>query len=74
MSSITISLIMFACVFGGTLFGILLHAVLPPHHLSADSKDIVKLGMGLVGTMAAPSFLAFWSRRPRVPTTRKALN
>jgi hypothetical protein len=62
MSSITISLIMFACVFGGALFGILLHAVLPPHHLSADSKDIVKLGMGLVGRWR-PSFLAFWSRR-----------
>jgi hypothetical protein len=53
MSSITISLIMFACVFGGALLGILLHAVLPQHHLSNETKDIVKLGMGLVGTMAA---------------------
>jgi hypothetical protein len=43
----------FACVFGGALLGILLHASLPQHHLAADSKDIVKLGMGLVGTMAA---------------------
>jgi len=46
-------LIVFACVFGGALLGILLHAVLPEQHLSAESKDIVKLGMGLVGTMAA---------------------
>jgi hypothetical protein len=53
MSSITISLIVFACVFGGALLGIFLHAVLPQHHLGADSKDIVKLGMGLVGTMSA---------------------
>jgi Protein of unknown function (DUF4239) len=53
MSSITVSLIVFACVFGGALLGILLHASLPQHHLAADSKDIVKLGMGLVGTMAA---------------------
>jgi hypothetical protein len=53
MSSITISLIVFACVFGGALLGIFLHAVLPQHHLGPDSKDIVKLGMGLVGTMAA---------------------
>jgi hypothetical protein len=53
MSSITVSLIVFACVFGGALVGILLHAVLPQQHLSSESKDIVKLGMGLVGTMAA---------------------
>jgi hypothetical protein len=53
MSSITISFIAFACVFGGALLGILLRAVLPQDHLSAESKDIVKLGMGLVGTMAA---------------------
>ena len=53
MISIKISLIVFACVFGGALLGILLHAVLPQHHLSAESKDIVKLGMGLAGTMAA---------------------
>ena len=53
MSSITISLIVFVCIFGGALLGILLHASLPQHHLAADSKDIVKLGMGLVGTMSA---------------------
>ena len=27
--------------------------VLPQHHLSSETKDIVKLGMGLVGTMSA---------------------
>ncbi len=53
MSSITVSLIVFACIFGGALLGMLLRTALPEHHLSSDSKDIVKLGMGLVGTMAA---------------------
>ena len=53
MSSTTLSLIVFACVFGGALLGIFLHAVLPQHHLTNETKDIVKLGMGLVGTMAA---------------------
>ena len=53
MGATTISLIVFACVFGGALLGILLHSVLPQQHLSNESKDIVKLGMGLVGTMAA---------------------
>jgi hypothetical protein len=53
MSSTIISLIVLACVFGGALLGIFLHAILPQHHLSSESKDIVKLGMGLVGTMSA---------------------
>jgi len=53
MSSTTMSLIVFLCVFGGALVGLLLHTVLPHHHLGAETKDIVKLGMGLVGTMAA---------------------
>jgi hypothetical protein len=48
-----ISWIVFACVFGGVLIGMLLRAVLPEHHLNADSKDVVKLGMALIGTMSA---------------------
>jgi hypothetical protein len=53
MSSITVSLIAFACIFGGVLCGMSLGRTLPPPHLSAESKDAVKVGMGLVGTMAA---------------------
>jgi hypothetical protein len=53
MNSISVSLIVFGCVFGGSLFGMFLHSALPQNHLGADSKDIVKLGMGLVGTMSA---------------------
>jgi Protein of unknown function (DUF4239) len=53
MNPLTVGLIMFACVFGGALLGIFLHSSLPQHHLGTDSKDIVKLGMGLVATMAA---------------------
>jgi hypothetical protein len=48
-----ISLTVFAVVIGGTLLGMTLRALLPEHHLSQDSKDVVKLGMGLIGTMAA---------------------
>jgi hypothetical protein len=53
VSSIAISLIVFAFVFGGVLLGMFLHAVLPHHHLEVESKDIMKLGTGLVATMAA---------------------
>jgi hypothetical protein len=53
MSSMTICLIAFACIVGGTILGMILRAMLPGHHLSPDSKDVVKLGMGLIGTMTA---------------------
>lgn len=53
MSPIAISLTALAVIFGGALLGILLRAVLPIHHLSSESKDVVTLGMGLVGTVAA---------------------
>src|ERR1700731_3214334 len=53
MSSIAISGIVFGCIFGGALLGMVIRALLPQHHLAADSKDLVKLGMGLIGTMSA---------------------
>jgi hypothetical protein len=53
MTSLTVSLIVFGCVFGAALLGMLMRSRLPEHHLSPDSKDVVKLGMGLVGTMTA---------------------
>src|SRR6202046_2493495 len=30
-----------------------LHTILPEHHLNAESKDVIKLGMGLIATMSA---------------------
>lgn len=53
MSPTTISAVVFASVFGGALLGISVRSALPEQHVSKDSQDVVKLGMGLVGTMAA---------------------
>jgi hypothetical protein len=53
MSSIAISLIVLACVFGGALFGMFLPTRLPEDHLSPKSTDLVRMGMGLIGTMSA---------------------
>jgi hypothetical protein len=53
MSSMAIGWIVFGVVFGGALVGMTLRALLPEHHLSQDSRDVVKLGMGLIGTIAA---------------------
>lgn len=48
-----IALIVFVCVFGGALLGMFLRVLTPEHHLSQDSQDVIKLGMGLIATMAA---------------------
>src|SRR5262249_16923750 len=48
-----IGLISAACIFGGALLGMWLHKVLPERHLDDASKDTVKLGAGLLATLAA---------------------
>src|SRR5271154_2059060 len=53
MNSIAISFIVFACVFGGAMLGMFLRAALPEDHLGGDSKDVVRLSVGLVATMSA---------------------
>jgi hypothetical protein len=53
VGAMTISWIVLACVFAGALLGITLRHLLPEHHLNEDSKDVVKLGTGLIATMAA---------------------
>ncbi len=53
MSPIAISVIAFACIFAGTLLGFFLRFSLPEHHLGNESKDAVKLGTGMIATLAA---------------------
>ena len=53
MSALAVGSIVFICVFGGALLGMFLRSILPEHHLSAESKDAVKVGIGLIATMAA---------------------
>ena len=43
----------FIFVFAGALVGMALRRILPEDHLSSDAKDVVKLAMGLIATMAA---------------------
>src|ERR1700761_162280 len=53
MSYLAVSAATFCMIFGAGLLGTLLRRALPKDHLSEDSKAVVLLGMGLVGTMAA---------------------
>jgi hypothetical protein len=47
------SAVVVGCVFGGAMIGMALRAVIPEHHMNADTKDVIKLGIGLIGTMTA---------------------
>lgn len=53
MSSPSIALIAFASIFGSSLLGMRLHSILPNHHLNTETKEVVRLGMGLIATMTA---------------------
>lgn len=53
MNPTAIGLLVFVSVFVAALLGMLLRALLPKDHLSAETKDIVRLAMGLVATMTA---------------------
>src|SRR6202044_1012556 len=53
MGPMDVSLVALVCIFGGAIVGRYLGSILPEPHLSEDSKDSVKLGMGLVATMCA---------------------
>lgn len=45
--------IVFTSLFAAGLLGMWLRSTLPEHHLTADTKDTVRVAMGLVATMAA---------------------
>jgi hypothetical protein len=51
-SNLTAALVA-ACLFAAVWIGMRIRRFLPEHHLSADTKDTVKLAMGLVATMSA---------------------
>jgi hypothetical protein len=53
MNSNFIGIIAFASIFGSSLVGMRLHSALPNHHLNAETKEVVRLGMGLIATMTA---------------------
>jgi hypothetical protein len=53
MSALAVAAVVFACIVAGALAGIALRGLLPSHHLSDQSRDVVRLCTGLVATMAA---------------------
>jgi hypothetical protein len=53
MNPTIVGAVVFAGAFGGGLLGLRIRAALPEQHLGAETKDVVKLAMGLVATLTA---------------------
>lgn len=53
MNAVSISILVFCVVFSGALIGMFVRDLLPKHHLNPDAKDVVKMSMGLIGTLTA---------------------
>jgi hypothetical protein len=53
MTPVVLSSGIFLLTLGGIFLGGLLRDALPRHHLNKDSQDAVRLGVGLIATMAA---------------------
>jgi Protein of unknown function (DUF4239) len=53
MAPIAVSFLAFALALVGILLGSVMQRLLPEGHLSSDSKEVVKLSMGVVATLAA---------------------
>src|SRR5437899_9198145 len=53
MITISLAAILFLFLVGVTLVGARLRRIVPAEHLSTDSKDAIKLALGLVATMTA---------------------
>ena len=53
MSAFISAGIIFVLTLGGIWLGMLLRRTLPKHHLNEHAKDVVRLGVGLIATIAA---------------------
>ena len=53
MTNLLISLLVFGLIFGGALAGMAVRPLLSEHHLHSDTRDVVKLTAGLIGTLSA---------------------
>jgi Protein of unknown function (DUF4239) len=53
MTASAVSAIIFVLTLGGIFLGTLLRRTLPKHHLTEESQNVVRLGVGLIATIAA---------------------
>jgi len=58
LNASVIGVIVFVCTFAGAMFGMFLRNVLPKHYFEAESKDTIKVGIGLIRDDDRPCALA----------------
>jgi hypothetical protein len=53
LSPLLIAAIAFACIVAGAVSGLFIGSRLPEHHLSSETKDVVRLSMAMIATLTA---------------------
>ena len=53
MNSTVVTLLAFGCTFGAALLAVFAREQLPRHHVEGDSREVVKLVLGLMATLTA---------------------
>ncbi len=53
MSALSIAIVAFVVIIAAAWFGTYLRSVLPEHHLTPETESAVRIGVGLIATMAA---------------------
>ena len=53
MNSTSIAFASAGCIFAGAVLGLGLQRLLPSHHLSKETQDVVKLSAGMIATLTA---------------------
>jgi hypothetical protein len=53
MSDVAVGLLISLCVFLGALAGMQLHHLIAPRHRTAETREVVRLGIGMISVLAA---------------------
>ena len=53
MNAIAVSLAVTTCIFAGGVAGLYLHRILPRHHLTKETQDVIRLGIGMLSVLAS---------------------
>lgn len=53
MNPIAMSLLVAVCIFVGGMAGLYLHRIVPRDHLTKDTQDVIRLGVGMLSVLAS---------------------